>query len=437
MSLPTVAIVGRPNVGKSSLFNRILRKQVAVVDEQSGVTRDRNYAAAEWNGVDFYLIDTGGMVPETDDMMEKMIFEQADFAVREADLVLFVVDTQVGADNIDFEIARRLHRSHKKCLLIANKADNGELENEAFEFLKLGLGDPLPVSATAGRGIGEFLDSIVANLPEQIEVAGGEKEVIRVAVVGRPNVGKSSFINELIGQERLIVTPMAGTTRDAVDTPFELNGQKYVLVDTAGLRRRYKVRENIEFYTNLRTERAISGCDVAVVLIDAEEGLLTQDQRILEQVFSNRRSAVLAVNKWDLVEKDSFTADRYTEAVNQVLARYAHLPVIYISAITGQRVSKVMAFVRAVFDEGQKRIPTARLNEFLQDVVGRKHPPARQRKFIKLNYITQTEIAPPTFVIFANHPKLIDKSYIAYLDNQIRKEFGFNGVPIRLKFKRK
>ncbi|MDH4158532.1 MAG: ribosome biogenesis GTPase Der, partial [candidate division Zixibacteria bacterium] len=236
MSLPTVAIVGRPNVGKSSLFNRILRKQVAVVDEQSGVTRDRNYAAAEWNGVDFYLIDTGGMVPETDDMMEKMIFEQADFAVGEADLVLFVVDTQVGADNIDFEIARRLHRSRKKCLLIANKADNDELENETYEFLKFGLGDPLPVSATAGRGVGEFLDAIVANLPEQTEEAAGAKEVVRVAVVGRPNVGKSSFINELIGRERLIVTPLAGTTRDAVDTPFELDGQKYVLVDTAGLR---------------------------------------------------------------------------------------------------------------------------------------------------------------------------------------------------------
>ena len=437
MSLPTVAIVGRPNVGKSSLFNRILRKQVAVVDEQSGVTRDRNYAAAEWNGVDFYLIDTGGMVPETDDMMEKMIFEQADFAVGEADLVLFVVDTQVGADNIDFEIARRLHRSRKKCLLIANKADNDELENETYEFLKFGLGDPLPVSATAGRGVGEFLDAIVANLPEQTEEAAGAKEVVRVAVVGRPNVGKSSFINELIGRERLIVTPMAGTTRDAVDTPFELDGQKYVLVDTAGLRRRYKVRENIEFYTNLRTERAISGCDVAVVLIDAEEGLLTQDQRILEQVFSNRRSAVMAVNKWDLIEKDSYTADRFTETVKQVLARYAHLPVIYVSAKTGQRVRKVMALVKTVFDEGQKRIPTARLNEFLQEVLSRKHPPARQRKFIKINYITQTEIAPPTFVVFSNNPKLIDKSYIAFLDNQIRKEFGFSGVPIRLKFRRK
>jgi GTP-binding protein len=437
MSLPTVAIVGRPNVGKSSLFNRILRKQIAVVDEEAGVTRDRNYAVAEWNGVSFYLVDTGGMVPDTGDLMEKMIYDQAEFAINEADLVLFVVDTQVGADSTDHEIARCLHRSRKKCLLVANKADNEQSEHETFEFLKLGIGDPAPVSATVGRGIGELLDMLVSRLPAQETKGEAGESPIRVAVVGRPNVGKSSFINELIGKDRLIVTPIAGTTRDAVDTPFEIDGRAYVLVDTAGLRRHYKVQENIEFYTNLRTERAIAGCDVAVVLMDAKEGLTSLDQRIMEQVISNRRSVVLAVNKWDLVEKETSTADEYTRAIDGILARYAYVPVIYISARTGQRVAKVMAMVREVYDESRRQVTTSDLNDFLKRVVNRKHPPARQGKYIKLNYMTQTGVGPPSFVIFANHPKLIDKAYIAYIENRLRDEFGFRGVPFRLRFKRK
>jgi GTP-binding protein len=436
MRLPTVAIIGRPNVGKSSLFNRFLKKQLAVVHEQPGITRDRNYAVCDWSGVSFRLVDTGGMVPQTKDLMEKLIYDQTEFAVNESDLVLFVVDSQVGPDPSDRKIARRLLRSGKNSILVANKVDNDQLEREIFEFLSLGLGDPVPVSATVGRGIGELLDAMVAKLPVT-EKTDQEEGAIRVAIVGRPNVGKSSFINRLIGEPRLLVTPIPGTTRDAVDTQFEYDGQRYILIDTAGLRRKYKVHENVEFYTTLRTIRAVEGCDVAVVLVDAQEGLRGQDQRILEEVLANRRAAVLAVNKWDLVEKDSKTADQYTKSINAILAKYAYLPVIYVSALIGQRVTKVMAEVKKVYDESHKRIPTAQLNEFLQKALKKRHPPAKQGKHIKFNYVAQTEVAPPTFVFFTNHPKLVDKSYISYLGNQIRSEFGFAGVPFRLKFRRK
>jgi GTP-binding protein len=436
MRLPTVAIIGRPNVGKSSLFNRFLKKQVAVVHEQPGITRDRNYAVCDWAGVSFRLVDTGGIVPQTKDLMEKLIFDQTEFAVNESDLVLFVVDSQVGPDPSDRKIARRLLRSGKNSILVANKVDNDQLEREIFEFLSLGLGDPVPVSATVGRGIGELLDAMVAKLPVT-EKTDQEEGAIRVAIVGRPNVGKSSFINRLIGEPRLLVTPIPGTTRDAVDTQFEYDEQRYILIDTAGLRRKYKVHENVEFYTTLRTIRAIEGCDVAVVLVDAQEGLMGQDQRILEEVLANRRAAVLAVNKWDLVEKDSKTADQYTKSINAILAKYAYLPVIYVSALTGQRVAKALGEVKKVYEESHKRIPTAQLNEFLQKVLQRRHPPAKQGKHIKFNYVAQTEVAPPTFVFFTNHPKLVDKTYISYLSNQIRSEFGFSGVPFRLKFRRK
>jgi GTP-binding protein len=366
-----------------------------------------------------------------------MIYQQAEFALDESDLVLLVVDTQVGTDDTDIEIARRMSRSDLPCLLVANKADNNQLENEVFDFLKLGLGDPLPISATIGRGIGELLDRLVELLPEEDHPSEDETKSVRVAVVGRPNVGKSSFINRLIGQERLIVTPVAGTTRDAVDTEFEFEDQKYVLVDTAGLRKKYRVYENIEFYTNLRAARAIDECDVAVVLIDAEDCLTAQDQHILDTVFSARRPAVLVVNKWDLIEKDSFTADQYARKICDSLARFAHLPIIFVSARTGQRVLKVLSLVIDLFERNHSRITTAELNEFLLRVIARKHPPARRGKHIKLNYITQTEISPPSFVIFSNAPTLIDRSYVSYLENRIREQFQFDGIPFRLKFRKK
>jgi GTP-binding protein len=436
MNLPTVAIVGRPNVGKSSLFNRFIRRRLAVVAEESGVTRDRNYTVGDWNGVSFRLVDTGGIVPASDDMMEKLIYDQAEFAITEADLILMVVDTHVGVDPVDRQIARRLHQSGSRCLLVANKADNEMMQQQVYEFMKLGLGEPIPASATSGLGIGDLLDAVVDNLPER-EESPAEDEAIRVALVGRPNVGKSSFINKLIGQDRLIVSPTAGTTRDAIDTPFEYAGQKYILVDTAGLRKRYKVAENIEFYTNIRASRAIDKADVAVVLIDAVDGLTAQDQHILEMVHKMRRAALLAVNKWDLVEKDTHTADRYTKEIKATLARYANLPVIYVSALIGKRITKVLDLVHEVHEENHKRITTSELNRFLKQVIEKQQPPARDGKYIKFLYLTQSEVAPPTFIFFVNHPKLVDKSYIGYLTNQLRSFYGFEGVPIRLKFRRK
>ncbi|MBD3331974.1 ribosome biogenesis GTPase Der, partial [candidate division GN15 bacterium] len=382
MSMPTVAIVGRPNVGKSSLFNRILQRRQAVVEKTPGVTRDRNYAVADWNGQSFHLVDTGGLAPETDELMDRLIYDQAQFAIGEADLVVFVVDTKTGVDPVDRRIAQILKKEGKPTLLLANKADSDEDALTIYEFHKLGIGDPLAVSATSGRGMGDMLDELVYTLPRQ-EHAEGELDetVIRVAFVGRPNVGKSSFINKLLGQERLIVSPIAGTTRDAVDTPFEFEGRRYVLVDTAGLRRKYKVHENIEFYTSLRTTRAIDSCDVAVVLVDAQDKMTTQDQRVLEQVLEKRRACVLLVNKWDLIEKDTNTAQEFTRSINDTIGHYAWLPIIYVSALTGQRVIKVLGAVDRVYQESRRRIATSELNEFLQRTIARKHPPAQKGKY--------------------------------------------------------
>ena len=437
MRIPTVAIIGRPNVGKSSLFNRFLRRQLAVVDAEPGITRDRNYALCDWSGRDFRLIDTGGLVFRTKDLLEKAIADQTEFAFNEADVIMFVVDVQVGPDDTDLSIARDLQRVGKPYVLVANKSDNDAIALSAFDFMKLGLGEPMAISAANGRGIGDLLDQVVAALPPRAQEDTEESERIRVAVLGRPNVGKSSFINALTGQPRAIVTPVAGTTRDAVDTPFDINYRQYTLIDTAGLRRKYKVHENVEFYTTLRTLRAIDNCDIAVVLIDAVDGLTVQDMKVIDEVLTHRRSAVLAVNKWDLIEKDSATADRMAKEIKEQLARLSYLPLIFVSALSGQRVMKVLDLVDTVYKEMHRRIDTSELNTFLERIVARKHPPARQGKYIKLNYMTQTEIAPPTFVVFSNNPTMIDKSYISYISNQIRREYGFVGVPFRLKFKRK
>ena len=439
MSLPTVAIVGRPNVGKSSLFNRFIRQRLAVVDSVSGVTRDRNYAECDWAGREFRLVDTGGIVPGTDDHMEKLIVSQVEFALLEADLILLVVDMQVGIDPAEREIIAQLRKTDKPIFLAANKSDNETMQMNAYEFMALGLGDPIPVSATVGLGIGELLDAIVEALPVPEEKDDPEEGVVRVALVGRPNVGKSSFINKMLGEDRLIVSPVAGTTRDAVDTPFEIPGRKnrYILVDTAGLRRRYKVTESLEFFTTLRTARAIDKCDVAVILVDAEAGLSVQDQRVIDQVMENRRAAVLAINKWDLIEKDSMTAMRFERDIKDRLARFSFLPVIFISALTGQRVVKVLDLVDEVDEQNRRRISTSALNEWLARVFAMRKPPARRHKYIQMKYITQSEISPPTFIIFSNYPQLIDKAYISYLANQLRASFGFEGVPIRLKFRRK
>lgn len=432
MALPVISIIGRPNVGKSSLFNRMIRKKLAVVDEQSGVTRDRNVSACEWRGRSFYVVDTGGMVPGTDDQMEKLILEQAEMALEQSDLVLFVVDCQTGATDIDSRIARRLLRAKKPIILGVNKADNDRLDLEANSFYSLGIECLLPVSAANGRGMGELLDEMMAHMPEPAEEppAAGE---IRVAVVGRPNVGKSSFVNKLLGEDRHIVSEVPGTTRDSIDSPLTIDDRRYTLIDTAGLRRRSKVRESIEYYTTLRTIRAIQRCDVAVILLDATEGLNFQELKIIEEVGEARRGMVLAVNKWDIFEKDEHSAAIYSRQIREAVPTYSYIPTIFVSALRGQRVVKTLSLVDCVYREFTRRIATAELNQFLQETVNRQPPPAARGKWIKLYYITQPDTAPPEFIVFCNYPKLIQEPYKRYLINRLRERFGFEGVPLELR----
>ncbi len=436
MNIPLVAIIGRPNVGKSSLFNRFLQRKLAIVDDTPGVTRDRNYGLCDWAGREFYLVDTGGMIPGSKGAIEKMILAQSEIAIADSDLTVLVVDNQTGPDSTEQKIARQLLKSGKNTIILANKIDDLISEHERFQFSRLGLGDPLAVSATAGLGIGEALDEIVEHLPT-IGSMEQESDAIRIAVIGRPNVGKSSFINKLIGEERVIVSPIPGTTRDAVDTPFEFEGQKYVLVDTAGLRRKAKVKDAIEYYTTLRTLRAIENCDIALILVDASEGLIVQDLKVIEDAANVRRGMLMAVNKWDLVEKDTHTADIFSSQIKEYARTLAYIPNIYISCLTGQRVVKVLPQIDKVYNNWNQEIPTSELNNFLEDIVEKSQPAAVKGKHIKLYYVTQSGVKPPTFLFFCNYPQLLQKSYIRYIENQLRDKYDFDGVPIRIRFKKR
>lgn len=431
-----MALIGRPNVGKSSLFNRFLKKRLAIVDEAPGITRDRNYSLCDWNGREFYLIDTGGMLPDTKSAISRMVLEQSEVAIDQADLIVLIVDCKTGPDSIDQKIAAGLLMSGKKVLLLANKADNEEDEGERFRFMQLGLGEPWAVSATVGRGIGEALDAIVAMLPSA-EESEADSDAIRIAVIGRPNVGKSMFINRLIGEDRVIVSPTPGTTRDAVDTPFEFDDKKYVLIDTAGLRRKSKVKENLEYFTTLRTLRAIEYCHIALVLVDASQGLLVQDLKIIDAAVEARRGITMAVNKWDLVEKDDKTADIFTSQIRNNAKTISFIPIIYISSLTGKRVAKTISFIDSVYENWHRQIPTSELNRFLEEVVQRQPPAAAQGKHIKLYYVTQTDVRPPTFLFFCNYPKLLQKSYLRYIENQMRQRYDLEGIPIRIRFRKR
>jgi GTP-binding protein len=436
MPKPIVAIIGRPNVGKSTLFNRLIKKKVAVVDDTPGVTRDRNYAPCDWSGKSFYLVDTGGFVPRTKNEIEKKVLAQVEIAISEADLILFLIDNKVGAQEIDLEIARKLKKIQKRVILVANKVDSSEEETEIYSLDRLGLGEPLAVSGDSGRNIGELLDKVAEFIPEE-KYEEKEKETIKVAVIGRPNVGKSSFVNALLGEEKLIVTEIPGTTRDSIDTQIQIEGQYFTLIDTAGLRHKSKIKNDLEYFTSLRTLKSIQRCDVALVLIEAPAGLVSQDLKIFEETEQMRKGMVMVVNKWDLVEKDGKTADLFTQAIRQKGPFLDYVPIIYVSAKTKQRVKQSLNLVTQVFKEMKKRIKTNELNEKLRIEIDRKPPAAAKGRYIKIYYGTQTDVAPPTFVFFCNYPELLDKSYLRYLENRIREHFGFIGCPIRIKVRKR
>lgn len=435
MSKPIVAIVGRPNVGKSSLFNRLIHKRIAVVDDAPGVTRDRNYADTEWGGRSFTLVDTGGYILQTRDRMEIAVRRQVEQAIEEADLVLFVVDVQTGPTDLDLQVARMLQRQSVRCLLVVNKVDDEHRTYDVPVFYRLGLGDPRPVSAMSGRYVGDLLDAMVALLPEvPLEE---EQPGIKVALLGRPNVGKSSFVNRLAREERVVVDPTPGTTRDATDTIIQFNGEPMVLIDTAGLRRKSRKETGIGFYTLLRTLRGLERCDVALILIDAVEGPMEQDKRILAQAMESGKGAVLAVNKWDLIEKDTHTMKVFTEVIRSRIHFAPHVPIVFTSALTGQHVWKAMEMVHQVAKERQRRVETHALNTLLEQINARHPPPSPDGRAIKLFYGTQPRTAPPIFVFFANRPERIPRSYQRYLERRIRETFGFEGTPIRIAFRRK
>ena len=436
MALPIVAIIGRPNVGKSTLFNRVAKSKVAITDESPGVTRDRHYRKVEWAGRYFYIVDTGGFLPQSDQLFDTKVREQALIAIDEADLLLFMVDAQVGPADIDVQIARMLKKTGKSTILVANNADTNQLVLDANAFYSLGLDEPFAISSAVGFNIGNLLDKVIAGIPDDLDEPAAA-DAIRVAVIGRPNVGKSSMVNKLLGDERLIVTNTPGTTRDSIDTSLNYTDHQITLVDTAGLRRAAMEKESLEFYTELRAVRSLQRADVAMVLVDATQGITVQDIKVIEHAEEERKGILVVVNKWDLVEKDPHSADEFTEAFHRRAPMMKYIPLLFVSALTGQRVTRALDMILQIHAERLRRIATPELNSFLGEAVKKRTPPARGGKFIKIYYVTQTDVAPPTFVFFANHPDYIDRAYTRYLENSLREKFGFEGNSLRLKFKRR
>jgi GTPase len=433
MSRPTVAIVGRPNVGKSTLFNRVVGGRPAIVSERPGTTRDRHFGEAEWQGRAFWVVDTGGLVPDSDEAMDKAIRRQVDFALDESDVVLFVVDGRAGVHPVDRSIAERLRTARRPVLLAVNKLDDLERSSAHFEFYELGFGDPFGVSAAVGKGSGDLLDALVERLPPRDPAE--DEEMVNVAVVGRPNAGKSSLVNKLLGHERVVVAPEAGTTRDAVDSPLRYHEQTLNFIDTAGLRRRAKVEDDLEFYSTLRTERAIERAQVAVLVVDATIGLHNQDLRIATEAWERGTGLIVVVNKWDLVEeKDANTARRGQEELIAKAPFLRYVPFVYVSALTGQRVRRVLDLILEVAEARERRVPTAEVNQVLQTLLERNAPPQKPGEEVKLLYASQIGTAPPTFAIVSNRPDDVPESYQRYLTHGFRSEWPFTGSPVRLKF---
>ena len=434
MKKPLVAIVGRPNVGKSTLFNRLIGRRVAIVEDTPGVTRDRIYQDAEWLQYAFTLIDTGGIEPESEDAIAVQMRRQAELAVETADVIIFLVDGREGMTSADLEVASMLRRSKKPVVLTVNKVDVPKQSDAAYEFYSLGLGDPVTISAAQGLGLGDLLDAVVEDFPKDLEEETHAR--VNIALVGKPNVGKSSLVNALLGEERTIVSDVPGTTRDSIDTPFSANGRDYTLVDTAGIRRRRSIEdESIERYSVIRSLAAIRRSDVVLIICDANEGLSEQDVRIAGYAHEEGKASVIVVNKWDLVEKDTHTMSRFEKELGVQLSFMRYAPMLFISAKSGQRVNRVLEAADAVYEQACRRIPTGQLNDTLGEAVAMNAPPSDKGRLLRIYYATQAAVQPPTFVIFVNDTKLIHFSYERYLENYLRKTFGFEGTPIRLLFR--
>ncbi|MCL2500340.1 MAG: ribosome biogenesis GTPase Der [Defluviitaleaceae bacterium] len=430
MPKPIVAVVGRPNVGKSTLFNRITGTKTAIVDDMPGITRDRLYADTEWLNRPFTLIDTGGLDPEAEDPLTRHVYRQAEAAIESADVILFLCDIKSGVTDADRQVADVLRRSKKPVVLAVNKVDVPSKENnELFEFYELGIGEPIPISAGQALNLGDMLDDIVAHFPSH-EGSEEEDTRIKVAIVGKPNVGKSSLINKILGEERLIVSDIPGTTRDAVDTFATRDGHEYVFIDTAGLRRKSRIKENIERYSIIRAIAAIERCDVCVLLIDADEGVSEQDTKIAGIAHERGKAAIIAVNKWDKIEKDDKTMKEFTEKLSRELAYMPYAPKLFISALTGQRVHKLFELIFAAYQNHAMRIATGTLNEVIIEATAIHAPPSDKGRTLRVYYATQVSIKPPTFVLFVNDKRLMHFSYVRFLENKVRESFGFDGTPL-------
>ncbi len=433
MRKATVAIVGRPNVGKSTLFNKIVGSRVSIVDDTPGVTRDRIYMEAEWLGRSFTLIDTGGIEPKTDDEILKHMRLQAEIAIERADCVILMTCIHDGLTAADMDVSAMLQKAGKPTVLAVNKVDStGEPPMDFYEFYNMGLGDPIAISSVHGLGVGDLLDEVFAKIPKELlEPKDEEDDTLRVAIVGKPNAGKSSLLNRILGENRVIVSNIAGTTRDAIDTEFEKNGKKYTFVDTAGMRKRGKVDEGIERYSVVRSLSAIDNCDVCVIVVDAKEGISEQDSKIAGYAHEKGKASIIAVNKWDLIEKDTNTMKTFREKINLELGFMLYAPQVYISALTGQRVEKLFELIDYVHAQNSMRIKTGMLNDVLAEATMKVQPPSDKGKRLKIYYMTQASTCPPTFVVFVNNKELMHFSYLRYLENQIRGVFGLEGTPVR------
>ena len=433
---PIAAIVGRPNVGKSALFNKISGRRISIVEDTPGVTRDRIYCDTDWNGKVFTMIDTGGIEPNTDDLILKSMREQAKTAIDLADVIIFVVDLKSGLTANDSDVAAMLQKSGKPIILCVNKVDSvGNVPPEFYEFYELGLGEPCAVSSIHGTGTGDLLDRIVELLPENHEDDADEGDIIKVAVIGKPNVGKSSIVNKFLGEERVIVTNIPGTTRDSIDQYFENEYGKYIFIDTAGIRRQNKINDNIEKYSVLRAKAAVERADVCLIMIDAEEGPTAHDERIAGIAHEAGKASIIVINKWDLIEKDNSTTKKFTDDIKTAFAYMSYAPEIFVSAKTGQRITKIFEMINSVYEQSSKRITTGALNDVLGDAVARSQPPSDKGRRLKIYYMTQTGTKPPVFVLFVNDAELFHFSYQRYIENRIRETFGFSGTPIKFVIK--